>query len=387
MGIVERHRLWSPVQLLLVSASPIPNLATVFCPSLRPERVVLAVTPPMKEKAQHLRQVFVQAGIAVEIRDLPEKLHMAELETCFQHIYQDHPQILLNATGGLKLHALAAVQLANKYKQPVVYIEKSCWLLELGGTQDAAERLSPQYSLRDLFLAFGLEMREAHQHAPQAQECLGLLHVPLALRRYFTVLLQSIRNSKANVGRVDATDYFFKDSDFSTHKHSHGLRQLRKALCDMGIVCEQNGGLFAIDKELSQYLAGTWFEEAMFALCDAERKAWGLTDVVWNAKLYKPGQQSVAHELDVVALRDGELFVLECKTFADPSKETKKVIDGLLALRDTLGTQTHEAYASANGLRSDEEALLRIADRKIHLITDSSSQHTLRQALNTWFTK
>ncbi|WP_084675432.1 Card1-like endonuclease domain-containing protein [Methylomicrobium agile] len=52
--------------LILVSAQPIPNITPILDDSLRPQKVVMLVSPDMTERSQALENIFKPRGIRIE---------------------------------------------------------------------------------------------------------------------------------------------------------------------------------------------------------------------------------------------------------------------------------------------------------------------------------
>jgi hypothetical protein len=54
------------IHVCLVSAQPIPNLIPLRMEELRPEKVILLVTPDMKIQSERLEKVMKEWGIKIE---------------------------------------------------------------------------------------------------------------------------------------------------------------------------------------------------------------------------------------------------------------------------------------------------------------------------------
>ena len=69
--------------LCLVSDQPVPNLLPVLQPETRPDKVVLAVSERMREKAEWLAGEIKKRQIAVEHLPLVDAYQLTKLQETF----------------------------------------------------------------------------------------------------------------------------------------------------------------------------------------------------------------------------------------------------------------------------------------------------------------
>ena len=122
----------------LVSDQPAPNLLPLLDESLKPQRVVLLVTPQMKDKATYLERVIAPMGIKVETIALDAAENFDDIQDKLLNLLtqEQSANIALNATGGTKWMVIAAQDVFRVNGSPVFYVSiENDTLLFLGAQQ------------------------------------------------------------------------------------------------------------------------------------------------------------------------------------------------------------------------------------------------------------
>jgi len=91
---------------------------------LRPEKVVLLVSPDMKAQAERLESVINDWGIKTEKEPIaPFDLNEAR-EACMTILAKyEKEDVILNATGGTKIMAFAAFEVFREMGRPIIYVD------------------------------------------------------------------------------------------------------------------------------------------------------------------------------------------------------------------------------------------------------------------------
>ncbi len=112
------------IHICLVSGQPIPNLIPIRMEELRPEKVVLLVSPDMKAQAERLESVINDWGIKTEKEPIaPFDLNEAR-EACMTILAKyEKEDVILNATGGTKIMAFAAFEVFREMGRPIIYVD------------------------------------------------------------------------------------------------------------------------------------------------------------------------------------------------------------------------------------------------------------------------
>ena len=141
----------------MVSAQPAPNLLPLLDDILRPERVVLLVTPQMREKAGWLTTVIKPMGVKVEVIELDAAENFDAIQEKLLSLLDgvDCSQVALNATGGTKWMAIAAQEVFRLHDAPVFYVNITNDTVLFLGEKKQAHKLQHRINLDNFLKANG----------------------------------------------------------------------------------------------------------------------------------------------------------------------------------------------------------------------------------------
>src|SRR5690554_5534748 len=148
----------------LVSAQAAPNLLPLLDAAVKPEKVVLLVTPQMKDKADYLAAVIRTKGVKVEqqefiVSDDFDAMQERLLELIAAESAEPE-QIALNATGGTKWMAIAAQEVFRLNDSPVFYVDVDQDQVLFVDKNRASHKLTESIKLNNYIQAYGYEKRE-----------------------------------------------------------------------------------------------------------------------------------------------------------------------------------------------------------------------------------
>src|SRR5690625_3890645 len=108
----------------MVSQQAAPNLLPLLDVTMKPEKVVLLVTPEMQEQAHYLEQVIKPRGIKVAQQPLTVIDDFIAMQEQIMAMVESEPkeEIALNATGGTKRMAIAAQEVFRMNGSTVFYV-------------------------------------------------------------------------------------------------------------------------------------------------------------------------------------------------------------------------------------------------------------------------
>lgn len=319
--------LW---HLCLVSEQQLANALPALGAQPRPAGVVLAATPPMRKRAQWLGGVLTGRGLAVEFLDLPAPHDMAAVRASMQQWLLAHAgrRVLLNATGGTKTLSLVAAQEFAARDLEVRYLDEAQgqWL-DVGGGGDSSPLAPSGLRIDDVAALHGLRVLERHGAQGNADW--------LAWARRWGRLGEQAGEEIGEVKRlIQQVDQEGREKAIVSLR-----RALRQRLTQAGLL-QPGGGLpLTLSHEAKNFLTGGWLEDYVFDC--AQSLSEGLDDSAAGVKLNEMELADVSsanpqerdNELDLVLLRQGRLFVAECKTVgAGKSKSNVNVSDLLYKL-------------------------------------------------------
>lgn len=150
------------VHVCLVSKEPIPNLVPLRSPGLEPDRVILLVTGEMSPQAARLERVIHRWGIRDVVRMPVAAYDPSAVSAVCSAIIADHAHdhLLLNATGGTKIMALAAFETFARNNCEAFYVDSAGHrILSLSGAPSAYP-FADVIDVADYLAAYGQQIIE-----------------------------------------------------------------------------------------------------------------------------------------------------------------------------------------------------------------------------------
>ncbi len=353
----------------LVSDQPTPNLIPLLDQTLKPEAVILVVSPGMQERARHLREILQVRQIQVSEWPLASPWRLDEIQDRMLELLEQHRPLVkaktigLNVTGGTKVMSIAAYEAFRTDKLPIFYVhperDQVNWLYPHG---QAAHELADRVNIPTFLQAHGTQVESQKDNAPRRFLEVGEQLV-MAIERYGKAL--GTLNWLASTA-----DHQLKTPPVS---QDHGdLKTLIDLFEQHGFLRRQKGRLHFQDEDARFFANGGWLE---FLVFDAVRRLRKddphIQDFARSVNIQREeANKTVKNELDVVFLRNNRLHVIECKTARfRGGQDESKAADALYKL-DTLtelagGLQARGMLVSFQDL--DGSHRTRAADLNIHI--------------------
>lgn len=323
--------------LILVSAQPIPNITPILDDTLRPQKVVMLVSPDMVERSRALENIFKPRGIRCErclIDNAWDAQHISDKILDLLAPYTDGG-IALNATGGTKLMSIAAYEAFRSCGLPIYYIhpekDRLLWLSPRQPDQQLADRIR----MKDYLMAYGADKVEM-------PEPFGVTE---PLRRLTQQLIADIDRYASELGALNYLAYAADNPRLSV-EIEHGplgrpqLWQLIELFEQAGL-CRIDGHTLTFADERSRFSAnGGWLETHTYAECLKLKKKLGIQDIACNITISRQpaGKTIVKNEIDIGLINSNRLHIIECKTknYRDFAQGAD-VLYKLDSLRDLMG--------------------------------------------------
>ena len=377
--------------LCLVSAQPTPNLTPTLDPGLAPRRVILLVSPDMTRRAEWMEAVLKPRGIAVErwpIQDAWDIKHIQErvqvlLEQELEAV--DAGSIVLNATGGTKPMSIAAYEAFRILKLPIFYVhpehDRLIWLYP---TDRPAVEIANRVRLDAFLLAHGARL-EASVTAPIAAAQQALTDWLIArvhrLARPLGTLNWLANRAEGRLVSPALEPYQLRDPE---------LGELIDRFAEAGLLRLDAGCIRFPDEAARFAVNGGWLEGHVFGvLADLRREDRRIQDLARAVDITRRDARGalVHNELDVAALVENRLYLIECKTRSwrddgptdGPGAEALYRLD---TLADLLGGLQARAML-VSYLDLPAHTLRRAADLRIRVCAGARLPE-LRQHLAEW---
>lgn len=155
------------IHVCMVSGQAAPNLLPLLDDEMRPQAVALLVTPPMRERAEYLKQVIMPRGIRVVIYALEKPDDFDGIQEVLLNILAENEgkRMALNATGGTKWMAMAAQEVFRSNNQPIFYVDVDTdQVLFLGEGKTPPHPLSQCIDIANYLAVYGY--RIIHEEKP-----------------------------------------------------------------------------------------------------------------------------------------------------------------------------------------------------------------------------
>lgn len=368
--------------LILVSAQPIPNLTPMLDEAIKPQKVLMLVSPDMRERAQALENIFRPRGIMVEQVAIDDPWDAGEISDTVLDILVRHPSgdIALNATGGTKLMSIAACEAFRSEKAPIYYVhpkyDRLLWLSPKQAPHELADRLK----LKDYLMAYGADQVDIPDEGQS---------VPPPIQTLTQEILVDIDRYADELGTLNYLALQADNPQLRTDIE-HGpqskprLWELLERFENAG-VCRINGHTLHFPTEQARFIAnGGWLEMHTYKLCIAQKKDCRIQDLACNITIQRhpAGKTPVKNEIDVALLGDNRLYMIECKT--KRFEKDADVLYKLDSLRDLMGgLHSRAMLVSFNSLGKVSRA--RAKELNIALCCKTELKN-LQQHLQTWLT-
>ncbi len=299
----------SITHLLLVSKQPVPNLTPLLDPQLRPDRVILLVSPDMQQRAEWLHAVIQPRGIKIETIHIDDPWDIITLRQRIALIVQaQNPdtRLILNATGGTKPMSIAAYEVFRSAGKEIFYIhpdqDQLIWMNPAAASHELADRIKLPHFL------------QAHGASEVEYKRQNMSHARLAFARQ---VIADIDRYIKPIGQLNyhammAQNLVSKPID-PPDPHSAELIQ---TLSDAGILQYRQRQLYFSDEDSRFFVNGGWLEGWVYQqLVEARKTHPRIQDAAWNIRIqraHKGGK--VNNEIDAAFLHNNHLTMIECKT-------------------------------------------------------------------------
>ncbi|UOG93390.1 MAG: DUF1887 family CARF protein [Candidatus Thiothrix sulfatifontis] len=297
--------------LYLVSGQATPNITPTLDADIRPDRVILLVSPDMQTRADWLEQVLkATAGVKVSRWSIEhpwniEHIRDRVLDLLVQH---DDENIMLNATGGTKPMSIAAYEAFRALDKPIFYVHpEKDQIIWMHPTGQARHQLAQRIRIPHFIQAHGRRVTER-----------GSVQVPPDYRDFAQELIQHIQYFS---GALGVLNWYANTAERSLrsevldkqHQRFDALQDLLDRLEQIGVLQQQDQRLVFSSESARFFANGGWLEQYVFATVNSLKKQLpSIQDTAQSLSVERdPGK--IPNELDVVFLADNRLHLIECK--------------------------------------------------------------------------
>jgi len=371
----------------LVSAQAAPNLLPLLDDQLKPQNVILLVTPQMKEKAEWLANVITPRGIRVEKIEISTAADFSAIQEKLFSIIELHAEnpgeIALNATGGTKWMSIAAQEIFRLNHSPVFYVDVETDHVHFLGENKPSQKLNQKIDIANYLKTYGYQITSEDKNGlSQAHKDLCeqmVLHVAdweSAIGQLNLLANKAEENNTltANIDDASKLPIYF-DTLITECSHAGLIHGTIK-----------NGIKFK-DATARGFCNGGWLEGYVNRILSELRKEELLQEQPHLNIKVKKGQTS-ENEIDVAFMAKNRLHIIECKTKRFSGKQAGQAGTDTVYKLDSIselgGLGTKSMLVSYRPLKNADKQ--RAKDLRIEVIERDQIQN-LKTHLKNWINK
>lgn len=340
------------IMACLVSQQHVPNLLAIQ--AVKPDRLVLLVTPGMKEREKdtHLLKALAAGGrdysAEHEIVDVSDENSIAAVSRALEQSLEKHPddEWIVNLTGGTKPMSMGAYVFSRERGMKTLYIAESNQRQAVDLLGGASTDLDHQVSTAEFLAGYGFDLLNSHTLEKNENSARKWVDIAALLAanhddgslREMLGRLHSLQEKKAKTSRKawEREGLTLSDRDGISLRNP----SLRAAIAETFNLKEFGVRLTGpLNKRAVEFLTGKWLEVFVWSLLlpFENRRIWDLHLGV-NAGRKGSGE---SNDFDVSFMQDQSFCIVECKTGGqghDPGANAtlykiEAVKAGLMAIR------------------------------------------------------
>lgn len=323
----------------LLNDSATSVLTPVIDPSIPSDSLIIAGTSDYENNAQQLIRLAKTRGFEARFFCLPDTVKTAKIKDAFLELFSqicesEEGEVWLNASAGDRYHVLAAFEVARAYDCPVFVVEPAQdELYWLHPEDQAPTPIDDRLKLHEYFTLFETTLsQEENRHgvskpvrelgeswANDIEQCAQALRA-----------LNYLASRASDALRVQMED---------RHRNDSVLTSMLWELDALGYVKLEDNTLIFTSEKARFFCNGGWLEEHTFAVLKGiTGQVTSIQDTAHSANITRKIKgKTLSNELDVVALANNKLHIIECKTQYMEALRSTNTLYKLDSLNELLG--------------------------------------------------
>ena len=341
------------IHICLVSEQSIPNLLPVFSSQCRVDKVIYICSGYFKAngKVEALSQIIKSQKVDVQVYDLKDAYSKPEVEALVEQIIDENngeeTSISLNVTGGTKLMSLAAYEVCYSLGKPIYYVDKNIlrWLYNAPAPDLDTEQLDGKLTINQILNSYSVDVIQKNRKKVSDRSQF-LINKLINNHQNNPTLIKTLNYHAMLAKKTPDLSSTINDKEWGNPM----FRGLLEHLEHDGLLERLSKNRIRFNSEESRFfLNGGWLEDYVFFVLQQIQTSNPelINDVARSVEIQfkdKMTKQSTKNELDVVFVKDNQLFIIECKTKIIPKNpsnkqdgETQAMIYKLGSLLKSLG--------------------------------------------------
>lgn len=331
--------------ICLIGDDPTANLTPLIDNNIPCERLIVVHSPSQRDQYQSLMQVAKGRGAKVDDWLIPEASEM-KIETLkyrFVELFEaelskhgvDKNQIWLNSSNGSRQQVLSAYEVARSYGCPIFIVEPNtdslCWLFPEGWP---ITPIKDKIKLHEYFRVNGCELVSQKNKNG----------INIKLRELGARWLEKSAKLQSGLAMLNYLASMGKGPNNRAMQNSsmlknESLQWLLDDLSQIGQIEISGNQVSFLSAEARFFCNGGWLEEIVFGMVRglrADLKT--IQDDGHSLEVEREHQSKIVkNELDVVALVNNKLHIIECKTKKFKNGQGSDTLYKLDSLVNVLG--------------------------------------------------
>jgi len=379
----------------LMGEDPTANLTPVIDQSIPSHRILIAHEGHHNDAVAALSKIAKVRGYQVDTWLLPTTLSTESIKLSFMELFEQEIQyqknskngrnreIWLNASNGSRYQVLSAYEVARSYQYPIFVVEPKsdalCWLYP---EERSAIIVNDKIKLHEFLLVNGCQMVSQKNQQGISTELRELgenwlnkadkLHSGLAKLNYLAMI------AKGQQYTVQQDRAMIDDQS---------LQWLLEELESCQLIKIDGKSIHFLTDDTRFFCNGGWLEEATFGFVRGLRSELeSIQDDGHSVEVERRIKgKTVKNELDVVALVNNKLHVIECKTKRFEHGSGNNTLYKLDSLADTLGGIKGKA-ALVTFFPINKAEMRRAVELNIRVFSAGDLPH-LKERLKRWLSE
>jgi len=374
----------SPVtHICIVGDDLMPIVTPIIDKEIPSDRLVIVFHPDHKNNLKALTQLIQSRGYIAENWPLPKTDCTETIKSSLQELFalqlEKPGSTWFNASTGKHFSLLTAYEIARSYKLPIYTVEsKQDYIYWLHPYTWLSKPISDRLTLREFFILQNMgyalstttPVKTMYDLAIQWAQKTDSLKDALGRLNYLSHLAQRDNNTSPEMDLVMLKD--------------NCLQWLLGGLLERSLISIDNNRIHFKSESNRFFACGGWLELLTYKyLLSLKSEIKIIHGVAHSAEITRNvDNQQILNEIDVLALVNNKLHLIECKTKRFTQSNANDVLYKIDSLTDLLGgLESRAALVSFHSLNKRE--LARAREARIHVFGPESLPN-LKEALRRW---
>ncbi|MDT0602343.1 Card1-like endonuclease domain-containing protein [Thalassotalea castellviae] len=371
--------------ICLIGDDPTANLTPIIDKVIPSDRVIIAHEQYQQEQVEQLKKVIQTRGYKVDKWLLPTTFNTEEIKFNFMQLFEHeatHPsETWLNASNGSRYQILAAYEVARAYDAQIYIVEPKydalCWL------SPENKKLTPvadKIKLHEFLSVNGCTLTSQQNKNGISAD----------LRAIGENWLKQADKLQTGLAKLNYLAQFTHDDTFvskeqdSVMLNDESLQWLLNDLETLDLIKVEDKAVHFQNEKTRFFANGGWLEEITFSyIRSLSSEIPELQDDGHSLEIERSiNGKTIKNELDVVALVNNKLHVIECKTKKFKNGDGSNMLYKIDSLAERLGgLKCKAALVTFYPLNKSE--LARAKELNVEIFSGIALSN-LKNKLNDW---